>query len=351
MNKFLISTFSIGFIYFYYKLKNNNNIFIFCKNIKKNIDIINKCTLMHNYKVSTWGKNKHIQILLTFLIPQKKINYKKEIIILDDEKICLDWNFHNINYPIIIIIPGLLGDSHGMENLCELAYNNKYNTVIYNRHCYNNSLQKFYLFGTIENFKKILNIINKRYPNLKLYCIGYSAGTGLIINYLGVLQHESLLYSAVVISPGYDVLDTFKNKKTSKFYNYLLSKKVKNILNIYKNIFNTIIDYNYLNHLNCIIDIEEYLYNRFNKNLNVYNVYFKNILPSNHITNIKKPTLFINSIDDPICTIHNIPYNTFLSTPHIILLITRYGSHCGFFDSNLNYWSNQVAIEFFNNID
>ncbi|KAJ2737219.1 hypothetical protein IW152_000240 [Coemansia sp. BCRC 34962] len=49
-----------------------------------------------------------------------------------------------------------------------------------------------------------------------------------------------------------------------------------------------------------------------------------------YLDNIRIPVLFLNSLDDPICTPSLIPFNKFLSNPWLLLALTRHGGHIGY---------------------
>lgn len=46
---------------------------------------------------------------------------------------------------------------------------------------------------------------------------------------------------------------------------------------------------------------------------------------------IKVPVFALSSLDDPVITKHNIPYNEFPRNPNLILAVTRTGGHIGWY--------------------
>ena len=56
--------------------------------------------------------------------------------------------------------------------------------------------------------------------------------------------------------------------------------------------------------------------------------YYKEAQPAGNLHAIKVPTLFLNSIDDPIMSEEFNPYNEFENNPLIIGAFTKKGGHC-----------------------
>lgn len=71
--------------------------------------------MLEEYRPS-WSlfHNPHVQILMTFLIPQKTMKYKRELFALPDGgKVALDWALHagelKEDAPIVVVLHGLTG--------------------------------------------------------------------------------------------------------------------------------------------------------------------------------------------------------------------------------------------------
>ena len=64
---------------------------------------------------------------------------------------------------------------------------------------------------------------------------------------------------------------------------------------------------------------------------------------------IRRPTFFLNAMDDPVTSSKAINYDMFNEHPHILLGITKYGGHLGYHESAFNFkcWFMNPVIQFF----
>lgn len=93
-----------------------------------------------------WWTNGHIQIVLTFLVPQANITYSREVLQLrDGGQTSLDWAIEasgpasrdtkplQADSPIIVVLHGLTGCSDAMRSLCAEALAHGYRPVVFNK--------------------------------------------------------------------------------------------------------------------------------------------------------------------------------------------------------------------------
>ena len=57
-----------------------------------------------------------------------------------------------------------------------------------------------------SDLAEALEYIRHQDTNRKIFCIGYSLGAGILLNYLGATGAESVLQGAVAISPSWNFL-------------------------------------------------------------------------------------------------------------------------------------------------
>lgn len=61
------------------------------------------------------------------------------------------------------------------------------------------------------------------------------------------------------------------------------------------------------------------------------------------------PTLFIHSLDDPICVKEGIPFEEFIKNENCILIATQKGGHIEWFTGSKPVrWAYKPALEFLN---
>jgi len=78
--------------------------------------------------------------------------------------------------------------------------------------------------------------------------------------------------------------------------------------------------------------------------------YLNRSCPMKVVNGTRVPLLVLNSEDDPICTVDNLRDNwhLFLQHPDSILVVTKRGGHCGFFQglSGQSSWAVDVCCQF-----
>ena len=81
-----------------------------------------------------------------------------------------------------------------------------------------------------------------------------------------------------------------------------------------------------------------------------YESYAKASNPIYTFEDIKVPLMILNAEDDPVCHIKNLePYKqTIKKMPNIMVVTTKKGSHCGFYEGRLKTtsWSTRLMSEF-----
>ncbi|KAJ2853527.1 medium-chain fatty acid ethyl ester synthase/esterase 2, partial [Coemansia erecta] len=68
----------------------------------------------------------------------------------------------------------------------------------------------------------------------------------------------------------------------------------------------------------------------------------------NYMGGIKIPTLFLNSLDDPICIKSLIPFEKIVNNPNLVLALTENGGHIGYMGGTWpTSWVEHPVTEFF----
>ena len=200
----------------------------------------------------TWWTNAHIQVFLTFLVPQAKITYTRELFILSDGgQLALDWaqdqEEHGLNEesPIVIVLHGLTGCSESMKSICAEALEHGYRPVVFNKRGHGGvklSTPKMQAFGCVQDLTEAIDHCEEKYPKAQLYGVGSSAGSGLLCSYFGEKANKSKLQAGVHISPGFDALDLFFNSGLHPVYDFLMTFSLKGLVWRHKDTLAEVID-------------------------------------------------------------------------------------------------------------
>ncbi|KAJ0394894.1 hypothetical protein ATCC90586_009205 [Pythium insidiosum] len=305
----------------------------------------------------TWWTNGHVQILLTFLVPQARLQYRRELLTLDDGgQAALDWALETETEsstltpesPIALVLHGLTGCSMAMRSLCADALAHGYRPVVFNKRGHGGvklATPKLQPFGCVRDLKQAIAHIERQYPGARLYGIGFSAGSGLLCSYLGETGAQSRLDAGVLISPGYNALDLFCGGKIHPVYDFLMTFSLKQFLLRHREELGAVIHVPSALAATTIREFDEHVYMKMH-GYDDLETYWQHNNPMRDVDNILRPVLCINALDDPVCTKETIPYDQFEHNPLSMLVETEKGSHCAFFEGHLvlKSWAHSAAM-------
>ncbi|DBA01974.1 TPA: hypothetical protein N0F65_006707 [Lagenidium giganteum] len=313
----------------------------------------------------TWWANAHVQVFLTFVVPQSRIKYRREMLVLrDGGQSSLDWVLteqyrdcaHDLTHdsPIALVMHGLTGCSDSMRSICAEALRNGYRPVVYNKRGHGGmklSTPKLQAFGCVNDLKEAIEVVQQRYPSAKIYGIGSSAGSGLLCSYLGETGGDSKIEAGVLISPGYNAHQLFVEGRINPMYDFLMTLNLKKFLLRHQSELKDVIHMPSVLKASSIREFDEHVYMKMHGYDSLL-TYWEDNNPMRAIHNIQRPVLCINALDDPVCTKDQIPYETFESNPMAMLVTTGKGSHCAFYQGHvvLKSWANEAAMAYLNRV-
>lgn len=103
--------------------------------------------------------------------------------------------------PILIVCHGLTGCSLGMRSFCQRALRHGFRPVVFNKRGHGGvalATPKLQAFGDISDIDEVIEDIHARYPEAVKVGAGFSAGSGLLVSYLGEKGTASRLAAGVV---------------------------------------------------------------------------------------------------------------------------------------------------------
>lgn len=217
------------------------------------------------------------------------------------------------------------------DNIAYITYTRAGNS----RNC--RKFSKFNFIGRIDELQLVLSYISRKYPDIPIHAVGASAGSALLIRYLGKYNGSKIIKSAVLVSPGYNLRKSFDNMNgISKAY---LVNKMKY----------TIRSLPCKDDLKSVKTLDDWV--RFQSRMLGYGhheEFIQDTDPIYFLDRINVPSLFISSLDDGIFEGHIT--QTFTDLPrrneNITLVITKRGGHVIFEDEGHDYpWFMRVIRE------
>ena len=313
--------------------------------------------LQHKYRPTPWLFNTHLQLLYFDLFKKKliKLDYDRvDILDMDDQgKTAIYWLGYDLpsEIPTIVILHTITGTPSSMRELVrDLHQHTGWRVALCVRRGHAElefPVPQFNLFGSVSDLKQQLDYIQSHFPQSDLYGVGSSAGSGLLVRYLGEEAEKAYFKAAFAFCPGYNTEIGFE--KVHPIYSQYMAKKLLKTF-VYK----------YIDSWKHIENLEEIL---ASKNLTEFHLRyyklagFKNYKeyslatnPMHVFKNIKIPLMVLNSQDDPVCHIDNFePYMPeILNLPSIVVVTTKKGSHCAFYEGwTPQSWASRLISSYF----
>lgn len=347
-------------LYIHAKCKEKSSSKLYWKKNKRNTAILSLCEKLNaGYQPTFWAHNKHIQTILGCLghFFKHRFQFRTEYIQMrDGATVSLEWYVDGMSAkddrlsptnadPILLISTWAFGPD--IISMCEEAVNSGYQPVVYNSRGHNVPLttNQVAAFFHASDFKEIIDYVHHVYPFSDLYALGYSLGAVPIINYLGIRGKSSLITAAVLVSTTLD-LDAILSSGFKEPYEKCINGYFRKIIRE-NTCLRSVMEESGMQNNWTLHDILRHTHLAVNPYDN-FDDYIKVNNPMSYIRNIRTPTLFINSLDDPVIDDKVPAYLVLRSNPYCLEVVTETGGHCGFLEGfQAGSWTNGISLEFY----
>lgn len=344
-----------------------------------------------------------------FIFRHWAIYYKREKLVLPDRgTVALDWarcdGFDELPYdaPVVILFHGLVGDSQS-EYIYHMTWhlmNAGYRVVVMiARGCGGLELTSCATFiGKKESdAHNCIKAVKIRYPNSKVFLLGFSLGAASTLNYLAEYDSisKSELTAAMCVSPPWNMKLQQGDRWLMNLWFMLLVLPVKayilrhfGVLKRVQEKFGDDVSLMRILSVKDMAELDRVLFHTYNgthdqpsTHTNAENCaaaehllvaaaqaqespstfeypaygtvedYYHDVSPKNVAHHITTPTLAISASDDPICMVKHCPTDPESLGPGLVVVRTKYGGHLAFPDGFLpltRAWTDKVAVEWFN---
>ena len=321
--------------------------------------------MSHAFTPTFWMKNKHLQTLYqTFFRKTTSPIFEIEEFILEDGDFTeVYWNKSKNaqdTTPIVILFHGLTGSyqSPYIEGMMKILVQEGYNTALMHfRGCSGkaNKLARSYHSGETGDASYFINSLYLRYPNAKLYAIGFSLGGNMLLKLLGEVKQSTPLNAAISVSPPLE-LDTCANaihKGFSRIYERRLVRELNATL---------IKKYSLMDMQNLIgyttKEVKKFktfwdfdgAYTAPVHGFDSAQEYYTKCSSRQFLKDIHIPTLIVHAMDDPFMDPSMFPDKSELSNS-VELELNKNGGHVGFIEGSFfkpKYWLEERVVDFFN---
>lgn len=315
-----------------------------------------------SFKPAWWLQNSHLQTVwpsLSMKLRKIQLNLKREHIELPDgDFLEIDWVGKETG-PIVFVLHGLDGSSNSpyIQGILNKIQNYGWRGVCMNfRGCSGkpNRYPKTYHAAYTDDLSYLINHISSREKNTPIAIVGYSLGGSILLNWLAKEGKNAQIEKAIAVSVPLDLhkVEEKVSKGFSRIYQWWFLNGLKNkLMEKFKA---AIIDKNQLSielskilKLNTCRDWDE------NVTVPIFGFqsvddYYKKTSPKFNLAKIQKPTIVLQSEDDPLISSEAIPREEEISSS-VILEISGKGGHVGFISGTTPfkpiYWLEERIIE------
>lgn len=314
------------------------------------------------YNPSILFKHHHFSTMYPSLFRKvKNVTYNRERITTPDEDfIDLDWS-KNGSKALAVVCHGLEGsaDSAYVRGMVRAFNGVNWDAVGYNyRSCSGepNRLLKAYHAGATDDLDTVLQHILATSDYDKIALIGFSLGGNLVLRYFGESPDRvpEQVKTAVAISAPVDLAGCAKTiaQPHNFVYNQRFVRKLR-VKTEWKKaqILAAGLDYETLyasKSLTAFDDLFTAPVNGFKDAAD----YWAKCSAKPVLTNIQRPSLLLNALNDPFLSKSCFPYEAAAANPFFELKTTNYGGHVGFAQFNKVglYWNEAFVIQWTMNL-
>ncbi len=313
--------------------------------------------LKQKYRPTPWLSNTHLHLIYFDLIKKNAVQLKYDAIeqlnMSDGGVTAIAWYGLDLpaDTPTIVLMHTLTGTPESMAELVrDLHRHTGWRVALCLRRGHANlplPVPKICMFGSTEDLREQIQYIESKFPDSPLYAVGSSAGTGLLVRYLGEQGEQTPFKAAFALCPGYDTELGFQN--VHPFYSKVMTKKLFEAFILpYSEAWQQTAS---LPKVLATKNLQEFQYHYFElAGYSSFEDYNQATNPIHVFENVKIPLMILNAEDDPVCHIRNLePYKEAIQKmPNIVVVTTKKGSHCIFYEGlkHPESWATRLIADY-----
>ncbi len=301
-----------------------------------------KRILRSDFRPAGWLKHRHLQTIFPSLpwAWRDRPPLRREILDLPDgDSTAVDWVSAGDDLPksapLLVVLHGLEGsaESSYARMLMHAALERQWRPcVLHFRDCgdYRNPLPRRYHAGETGDIRHFLRTLHEQGQTGPILAVGYSLGGNVLLKYLGESGTNSRLQAAgaVCVPLNLHVCAEALNIGFSKFYQRILLKNMKSSVQRKFDRDTAAFDWDRAMAAEDFAGFDDAVTAPLH-GFDGMNDYYDRCSSAQFLKDVTRPTLVINSLDDPFMTPEVIPHHDRLSE-HVTLEIADAGGHVGF---------------------
>ncbi|MDQ8035936.1 MAG: alpha/beta hydrolase [Pedobacter sp.] len=322
-----------------------------------NRDIVSALSqLQQPFRPTPWLFNSHLQMALANMRGgkvERDYDHHDTLTMADGGHTALAWRGYRLpaDTPTVVILHTIGGSPASMAELVrdvQAATGWRIALCVRRGHAgLPLPVPRINILGSTDDLREQLAVIRQRFPDSPLYAIGSSAGSGLLVRFLGEEGNASPFRASFAYCPGYNTDEAFE--KAHPFYSrYIVKKLVQRFVEPHAEKIAHLPTLASLRKAESLAEFHRHMYEF--SGYSSYEAYSQASNPMRVFDRITTPVMILNSEDDLICRIDNVtPYlDAMRSMPNVILVTTEKGSHCAHYEGwRARSWSGRLMGSYF----
>lgn len=238
--------------------------------------------------------------------------------------------------PLVIFLHTITGSAKETGHFMRYATRRGWRSCVFNRRGHAGmplTSPRFNCMGEAEDTAAQVSAVLARHPSLSyLAMVGISAGSGLLVTYLGKEGDQTPVQAAASLCPAYDITRAFSrlSEDFPSVDGHILASMKRLFLQPNQHILSSSSHPAYLA-ASGAATIHEFLlaHHTFAGSASAEQ-YFLDNNPMEWVEKVARPTLIVNSEDDMVCLQENIREDIVGRLPGALLLRTKRGSHIAY---------------------
>ena len=332
---------------------------LYCHDNEQNRQVIDCLPQLRQvFRPTPWLFNAHVQLVFHSLRKGRPssdplYDHTDLLTMSDGGHTALAWRGHGLpgTIPTIVLLHTITGSPESMSRMVwGLHANTGWRIVLCVRRGHADLLlttPRINILGSTRDLREQLEVIRTRFPDSPLYCVGSSAGSGLLARYLGEEGAASPFLAAFADCPGYNTDVGFAS--AHPFYSRMMAKKlIEQFITPNLPTIEHFLTTAKLRNAESLADFYRHMYEL--AGYDSYKEYTEACNPMHVFQAIRTPLMILNAEDDPVCRIDNVaPYlDSMQQMPNVILVTTAQGSHCAHYEGwSARSWSGRLIGNYF----
>jgi predicted alpha/beta-fold hydrolase len=312
--------------------------------------------LRRPYAPTPWLFNAHLQLLWLMVREtfSPRLRYERTDVLRmrDGGTTALDWLGLDAGAatPTLVVLHSITGDAQSSRLLVrELRQATGWRVVVCTRRGHGElalTTPVFNPMGCTDDLREQLERIRACVPDSPLVAVGVSAGSALLVRYLGEEGPHSLIRAGIAYCPGYDISVAWT--RVPVVYSRLMARRLKHhFLERHAQALAHVGTYGACLAARDVAAFHEQVYEL--AGCADPAAYLARSNPMQVFPGVAVPVLVINAADDPVCVVANAleHVDAVRNVPDALLVRTERGSHCAFFEGwSARSWAHRLMAQY-----